>query len=343
MLSEHDLNKIREELDNCKRPLFFFHDDPDGLSSFLLLYRYKTEGKGIVVKSQPKIDEKFVLKVSEYMPDKVFILDIPLVEQDFLDKVARMKISVVYIDHHNPLKLRNVLYFNPRKANPKDDTCVTRLCYAVVKRDLWIAMVGAIGDWQMPKFWDAFMKKYPGLIESSVKLQQEALFGSKLGELVRVFSFVLKGDTDSVVKCMKVLTRIKEPYDILEQKTPPGRFIYTKYRRIKDYYDALLKKALENVTKDELFVFIYKGERFSFTSDLANELQYRYPTKIIIVGREKSGEIKYSLRSSKLLPPLIKKALEGVEGYGGGHEHAGGSCVKVKDNERFIKQFKKAL
>ena len=36
-LTEKDYSKIREELDYCERPIYFFDDDPDGLTAFLLL------------------------------------------------------------------------------------------------------------------------------------------------------------------------------------------------------------------------------------------------------------------------------------------------------------------
>ena len=35
MLTPTEVAKIKEELLTCKRPLFLFHDDPDGLASFL--------------------------------------------------------------------------------------------------------------------------------------------------------------------------------------------------------------------------------------------------------------------------------------------------------------------
>ena len=38
MLEEKDYAEIRKELETSKNPLFLFHDDPDGLTSFLLLY-----------------------------------------------------------------------------------------------------------------------------------------------------------------------------------------------------------------------------------------------------------------------------------------------------------------
>src|SRR3989338_5155150 len=111
MLTKNQLKEIKDNLDSCNNPLFMFDDDPDGLCSFLLLYRYKKEGRGFIVKSKPFIDEKFVKKVEEYLPDKVFILDMPIVEQNFVDKI---KVPIIWIDHHEPVKVDKVKYFNPR-------------------------------------------------------------------------------------------------------------------------------------------------------------------------------------------------------------------------------------
>jgi single-stranded DNA-specific DHH superfamily exonuclease len=74
-LKENEIERIKDELQNCKRPIFLFHDDADGLCSFLLLYRFIKEGKGVIVKSRPSVDEKFVKNVTDYEADKVFILD----------------------------------------------------------------------------------------------------------------------------------------------------------------------------------------------------------------------------------------------------------------------------
>ena len=65
MFTEKQLTFLREELATAQNPLFFYDDDPDGLSSFLLLYRYKKEGKGVIVKTTPKLGSIFVNKVKE--------------------------------------------------------------------------------------------------------------------------------------------------------------------------------------------------------------------------------------------------------------------------------------
>ncbi len=338
-LTNKDFDDIRKELDECKRPLFFFHDDPDGLASFLLLYRYCKKGYGVIVKSDPKVDDKFLRKVEEYMPDKIFVLDIALMEQSFADNTDA---PIIWIDHHQPLNVSGTKYFNPRISNLKDNHPVSYLCYQVTKKDLWIAMTGCIGDWFLPDFSEDFSKKYPDLLPE-VKTADEAMFNSRLGELVSIFSFILKGKTKDVMQCIKILTRIDEPYEILEQKTAQGKFIYRRYSIVNEKYQTLLKHTLKQKSEDGIFIFIYKHAQISFTKDLANELLFRNPNKLIVIGRERTDEIKLSLRSRKIkLPSLVKSSLKGLDGYGGGHEHACGVTVKKNDFGKFLSRFRKA-
>ncbi len=340
-LTDIQANKIRQELDNCKNPLFFFHDDPDGLCSFLLLYRYKKEGHGIIVKrATPQVDGQFIPKVHEYNPDKIFILDLAKVDQDFVDAA---KVPVIWIDHHKPIKLHNVQIFNPRLNKVPDAAPVTYLCYQVVGQDTWIAAAGCIGDWFIPDFINDFKVKYPDLLRSDSKDPGYILFNTKLGKVSRIMAFILKGKTNNVKKCYKIMTRIKDPYEILEQKTPKGKFIYRKYARIYKDYLGVLEDAKKQVKKDELLVYIYSQNKMSFSGDLANELLHRYTSKLIIVGREKNDEIKMSLRYHKPLLPILRKALTGIKGYGGGHEYACGANISKSDLKIFIGNIRTAL
>ena len=342
-LSKEQVNQIRDNLDNCKNPLFFFDDDQDGLCSFLQLYRYKKEGKGIIVKTTPKLGTVFARKVEEYKPDKVFILDVAVVEQDFLDE---MKVPVIWIDHHNPAEVNNVKYFNPRASNFEDNQPTSYMCYQVVQQDLWIAALGCVADWFLPDFLKEFKKEFPDLIDKPYKSPGDVIFDSRLGHLIRIFSFVLKGKTDDVMKSIKVLTRIESPYEILNQETSQGKFVYKRYEQANKMYEPLLKDVLKTVEKStgNLAVFIYKDDKTSFTSDLSNEAIHKYPDKIIIIAREKNDEMKCSLRSSKIiLPGLIEKSLVGLDGYGGGHEYACGLNIKIRDFEEFVRKFKEMI
>lgn len=340
MLSDKQINQIRDEIEHCKRPIFFFHDDPDGLCSFLLLYRHIHEGKGVVIKTKPNIGEMFAAKVEEYGADKVFVLDVAMVEQGFIDRV---KVPVVWIDHHNPLERQNVRYFNPRING--ENIPPSHICYKALESDMWIAMVGCIGDWYMPDFKDEFCTKYPDLLDKSVKKAEDALFNSKLGHLIKIISFNLKGKTQEVMKSAKILTRIETPYEIIGQTTPRGAFIHKRYEKVNKVYDELLKKALKKKAKDKILLFSYAEDKLSLTKELSNELVYKFPDKLIIIAREKSGEMKCSLRSGPGLeiPPILEKALAGIEGYGGGHEHACGAVVKKEDFKQFLENLKNEI
>ncbi len=340
-LTKQEVERIRKEIEESKNPLFFFHDDPDGLCSFLLLYGMKREGDGVILKIPPEMGPGFLKQVEYYNPDKIFILDKARVSQEFIDGAKR---TVIWIDHHGPYKRENVLYFNPRVHDKNINVPASYLCYQVAEKDLWISVIGTTGDWCLHPNIDEFRKKYPDLAPIKTDKPEELYFATKLGKLVKIFSFILKGDNREAMKCVKILTRIKDPYDILEQKTSAGKYIYKKYEKINKMYEELLNHALSKVTDDRLLLYTYDESTMSFTADLSNELLYRFPDKIILVGREKGDEVKFSFRSTKLLlPPVIDKILIGVEGYGGGHEHACGICIKKMHIDIFLKNLNEEL
>jgi len=341
MLKDKQIQQLREELDSCEKPLIFFHDDPDGLSSFLLFYKYINGGKGIVLKTTSEMPAHFARNVEEYNPDKVFILDKPKISQDFLDQVKQ---PVIWVDHHEPVKRHKVKYFNPRVNNPKINLPASYLCYQVVEENMWISMVGCTGDWSIPEFIDEIKEKYPDLIDKDVNKPEDVLFKSKFGKLARIFSFCLKGKMDDVKKCIKIMTRIKTPYELLNKESSQAKFVYKRYEKVNEEYQGILKDALKHKTKDKVFFYLYEQNRMSLNSDLSNELLYKFPNKVIIIGRKKSGNVKLSLRANKyILPGMIKNALKGCDGDGGGHEHASGVSVKEKDFDKFMKQFKKEI
>jgi len=337
-LSDEQIKKFRDELKSSYNPLYFFDDDPDGLASFLLFYRFVREGRGVVVKAKPILDEKYLRKVKEHTPDKIFVLDKPDISQEFIDGA---KTKIIWLDHHALKEKQGVSYFNPM-VDKGDNTPTSYWAYKIVEKDFWIAMVGIVGDWFLPDFSEEFSNKYPDLLPKGVSSPEQALFETKLGKLIRIFSFVLKGKTSEVKKCIKVLTRIESPYEILNQTTSKGKFIYKKFEKLNVQYEEMINDAVKNSKiMGDLFVYIYDNQKVCFTGNLSNELLYKYNDKIVIIGRSKSGEMKCSLRSgTKKVLPILKKALEGVDGYGGGHEFACGVCVKVEDWDKFLEQFK---
>ncbi len=338
---------LKAELDSCKNPLFFFHDDTDGLCSFLQFYKYKKEGHWTIVKSRPHIDENFLRRVEEYDPGKIFVLDIAEIEQDFIDKAKR---PIIWVDHHEPPECEGVKRFNPRLDTPPQNIPTTLLCYNALENDSfaqeiqWIAMVGTVADWHIPEWKDIFCQRYPDLLDKKITRPEVALFESQVGKLARIFQFVTKGPMPDVKKNIAALLKIKDPYEILHQTTETGAYLSRRFAPINKQYEELWKELQQCIGKDKFIVFTYSENKTSFTAELATEAIYRNPEKIVVVCREKSGEMRCSLRSSGVqILPLIKKALVGIQGYGGGHEYACGAGIKKEDFERFLVNIREQL
>ena len=146
------------------------------------------------------------------------------------------------------------------------------------------------------------------------------------------------------MKCVKILTRIKTPDELLMHDTPRAKYLYKKHTKIDKDYNKLLKEIVKKVTDDKILVYTYPDAKMSFTKELSNELLYRYPNKVIIIGREKSGEVKCSIRAAKIsIPDKLTNALYGIQGFGGGHEHACGAVIKKEDFAQFLDNFKREI
>jgi single-stranded DNA-specific DHH superfamily exonuclease len=337
MIPENKIEEFRQELLDSSRPLFFFDDDCDGLASFVLLYRLVKDGKGVPIKAAPVLNNQFVEFARNFSPDKIFVLDNSRITDDFVHEV---KTKILCLDHHPYEDVDGIKMYNPRDYDEKITWPTSYWAYRIAqkKEDIWIAMLGCVGDWFIPDFKDEFCEMYPDLLDKSVTKPDDALFDSDIGILAQLFYFVLKGSTSSVLSCMKVLTRIQSPYEILHQETAQGKFIWKHYEKAKKQYDALLSEAKQCVSDDRFIIFTYESSVTSMTAEVSNELIHLHPDKIVIVGRRKSGEVRCSLRSAgeTLIAPPLQKVLESVEGTGGGHEHACGASIKEEDFEHFI-------
>lgn len=339
MIPQEQLDLIEKYLVESENPLFFYHDDPDGVSSYLLLKKYIDRGYGVILKTTPNLSEEYVRKVQEYTPDKVFVLDMPIIDQEFIDKV---NVPIIWIDHHPPIKRQGAKYFNPRLKNPRDSRSASYWCYKITNQNKWIAALGIIGDWQVPDFLKELKKEYPDLITE--KTQPKLLFKTKFGRLCKIVTFLLKGRISTVKKNINALLKINSPYDLLEGKTTDGKYLLKQITKIEKEYNELLEQAVNLKTEDDFLIFVYPSKKTSFTGELSNELLFKFPKKYVIVGREKDDRIKMGLRSSKKpIQKALEKALVGIDGYGGGHEKACGANVAKEDFNQFIENFKRFI
>ena len=343
------LAKIRKLLKESNNPLYFYDDDADGLVSYLLLRRGFGKGVGVIIRVRGlslNEEELYLKKIDEYNPDLVVFLDKPTLNQDIFDKIHVKKI---WIDHHSVVDVKGVNYYNPRMLDKKNNQPTSYICYKITRKDLWLASVGSVSDWSLVLF-SKFKKSYKDLseeIKSSWKVKpDDVLYDTKLGDLIRIFSFLLKGKFNEVNKNIEMLLLINDPYEILNKKSENGKKLFEAAEKVKKQYLNLLKKALDEVKKSKSRVidFAYISDNVSFTSELANELTHRNPGKIIAVARIKDEQMRISLRSSVNdieLPRVLEKIFTEMKGSGGGHEHAVAVEIHSEDYKNFIKLLRK--
>lgn len=336
MLTSQQIQEIKQHLEKAQNPLFFFDNDNDGLCSFLLLKRFIGRGRGVAIKSFPDLNISYYRKVNELKPDYIFILDKPVVSDEFIEKANQDNIPVVWIEHHMVEKLENreIYYYNPY-LNDKTTEPTSYLCYKITnkKEDVWLAMIGCISDCCLPDFYSEFEKKYPELGKKNPKSAFELLYDSEIGRIARILDFSLKDTTTNVVNMLRFMMKVKGPMDILEENSKT-RQILRRYEQINSKYQALMEKA-RKLGGEKMIYFQYGGQ-FSLSANLANQLIYEFPDKVIVVVYVKEDVSNISLRGSGNIRELTLKAIEGIEGAtGGGHEHATGAKMNVDCLEEF--------
>lgn len=341
MLTQEQVDQIKDHLERAQNPIFFFDNDQDGLCSFLLLQRYIGRGKGVTIKSFPSLDASYFRKVEELNSDYIFVLDKPVISKEFFNKVEQFNIPLVWIDHHD---VDNeipsfVSYYNPIFNGPSSNEPVTALCYQVTKRkeDMWIAVLGCISDGYLPDFYGEFKKNYEDLaVEANTPF--DVLYKSKIGELARILSNGLKDSTTNVVGMLKFLVGVKNPYEVLEENSKSFK-IHQRSKQISKRYVKVFEKAKKvGANKKKVLFFKYGGD-LSVSAELANELYYTYPDKIIVVAYSKGAKVNLSLRG-KNVREILLEAIIGIPGAtGGGHKEAVGGQMSAENLDNFRKTF----
>ena len=264
----------------------------------------------------------------------ICIHDQPLVSREFIEEAKDLNLPVVWIDHHDvDVNADNVYYYNPVKSEKKSSEPVTYLCWQITgkKEDLWIALCGCIADNFLPEFYEEFCKENKEMCKENAKTAFEVLYKAEIGRVARIMNFALKDRTSNVVKMLKFLLKIKSPCEISaeEQKN----FMLFRFNQVNKKYQKLIEKAKKFVSGKNLVYFQYGGD-LSLSAELANELSYLHPEKIIVGAYIKGAKANISIRG-KNVRELTEKAISGLNATGGGHEDATGAKVNLEDLTRF--------
>ena len=337
MISETQLQEIRNQLESSQNPLFFFDNDVDGLCAFLILRRAIGRGKGVAIKSFPDLKKQYLKKVEELNPDAIFILDKAELSPEFAEAVEQKNIPMTWIDHHETKTSKEIIektfYYNSLpEAEP-----TTYIAQKIFNRqeDLWLAMIGCIGDVYMPDFAEKFAKQNPELLSQKVSAF-DALHSTEIGKIVRMLNFGLMDTITNVVTLIKYLFKANGPYDILEENQHTKQ-LHRRYAELNKFYNKQVEKAETNFNpKDNVLFFSYSGDT-SMSSEIANKLYFNHKDKLIIVIFKRQEKANISIRGKGALK-ITKQAITNIkDATGGGHKEATGTMVPIDDLEKFKK------
>jgi len=348
MLTTKQIQEIREHLENAKNPVFFFDNDVDGLCGFLLLQKFIGRGRGIPIKSYPGLEKSYFKRVQELGADYVFVLDKPVIDSGFIELVKEANLPLVVIDHHpSTLDKEGVEFFYNTYETSKEIEPTSYLCYKIngKKEEQWLAVLGCIADCYSPDFLESFKKENPEILAGKNKTAFDIYYNTELGKIARILAFGILDKTSNVVSMIKFLIKTSNIHDLTQENSNTRSFL-SRFEYINEKYQKLLKKAEESVNKKDLLFFSYSGD-MSISQELANELSYRHPKKVIVVLYSSSGKANISIRGARDIRTLFLNSIADIEGStGGGHEHSCGgkipsdSIAKFRDNlEREMKKY----
>jgi len=356
MLTEKQINEIKEHLEKAQNPVFYYDNDVDGLCSFLLLRKFIGRGKGVAVKSYPDLNVQYARRAQEFNADYIFVLDKPLISKEFVSEIDKMQLPLVWIDHHDIEgsekviekqieKENSIFIYNPSKNKGKDKSNepTTFLAFKITERkeDLWLAVMGCIADHYIPSFIDAFEKQYPEFCsKEKAKDPFDMYYKTEIGKIAQSLSFGLKDSITHVVQMQNFLISCKKPEDVFQELEINHNF-RKRVDEIRKKYDSLVEKGKKEVY-GKLVFFVYTGD-LSISAEIANELCYLHPDKYVVSAFIKGGIANISLRGRNV-KALLEKILKEFEGAsGGGHEDAAGARIKSSDLARFREAIEKEI
>jgi hypothetical protein len=236
-----------------------------------------------------------------------------------------------------------ITYFNPKKYE-LESFPTSYWCYQLTQSDEWLAVLGCVSDWQLPDVVKTFIKANKKLFPRKTTDPGEILYNSTFGRLIQSLTFNLVGPSKEVSLSLSAIRKIQSLQELLDATTESAAFIKQRADKTANVYFQILAEIVKTIKRQKLVVYIYPENTTSFTGELSNELQYRYPKKVILIGRNREGQYRCSIRSKEHdLPAVLSRALVGISGYGGGHTNACGLCVDANDWDRFLVVLKEEL
>ncbi len=344
------LKESAEFLSSIKKTdeiLIIFNNDGDGICSCALILHYleKTGRKKPYIISQPMpMDKNIVNKIKSTFPQKIIFLDLVVDQQEDVLKKVRGFADILIVDHHQILKnlnSRTVVHYNPRFTKKGLYQSTSYCAYKILseleemKDMLWVAAVGIVSDYNIEDSKD---------IESETKKVYKIdgkLYESFLG---RIADMIAASRATRLLSCEEMaylILKIEDP-QVLEKTNGTEKLIQS-YQDVENEKMAVMSDASKNVCIVKNLVMYEIKSKYNLDSLISTLISERYRDKLVIVYNKSGNRYKVSARNQNKnidAARVMKNAVSGLKGSGGGHEAAAGATVDANDWDTFLDRVK---
>src|SRR3989338_2575619 len=288
-----------------KDKIALIHDiDPDGICSGVVTHHalQRLRGRGIdVVHHQKPGEIPLTKKTLEVLKNK---------------KITKVITTDKAVDQEPEIV-----------GSPVDPSryCTSKLAYDLWSRHVdledvaWKACPGIVGDiayasWK--NFVDKEIKKYKGRTPKNP-------FDNIFGRIAELISQTECYDYRQMKKVFQILFTARRPHEVLNSSLKKYAKVIQKEI---DYYAKNVKKLAEFHPGKELIFYFLKSAH-NIKSNLSTILSMKYPHMTLITCADQGTFVALSLRRQDQkvkMNDLVEKALQGLEGSGGGHIPAAG-------------------
>lgn len=373
------IKQITKKINDSEKPVMFYDTDTDGATSYLQMKKAFPKITGFPFQRDLQRQKDLIQKIPQ-KTDLIVIFDAAFLTQDFLELIKEYEI--IWVDHHptndeDLIKQYKIVHLNPLSYDKTDNRAASYWAYHISgKIDLSLAVLGSVSDYYLiediilklhkenfqtfntlfklteekKKELFKFMKKHKfndlTVRQEIIDWIQYLVYTAKLIEFKNFFDFTFKLEDEKIINAMKLIEKLSIP-EIKHAINAGKGELFEDYQNLNKQYQTLQKKASKTKTTDSKILFYeYKSEN-GFTKTLSEQLCYENKNiPVIAVCFKKKGKQIYncSFRGNNyIVNSLVEKALEGLDGVGGGHPYAAGMRVAEKDFETFKNNIKKIL
>ncbi|MBS3053956.1 MAG: DHH family phosphoesterase [Candidatus Aenigmarchaeota archaeon] len=346
--------KFLKDVKKTDSVVVIFNNDADGISSCALIdVVLKEKGVKPYIISQPMPTEKnLIRKIQTTIPTKLIFLDLAMDQQETVIKKLAGISEILIVDHHSihsDLNNSGVVHYNPRFDGKDIYQSTTYIAYKMtseindMKKHLWIAAVGMIGDYNLDysaDVVDEVRKAYPDVTG------KKPLYESFLG---RIADMIASTRATNALSCEEMVA-IFEKAEAFEsfKETPGSEKMIESYKTIENEMISIEQDFDKNAeTHGNLMLYNLKT-RYNLCSPVSTRFSEKFMDKMLVIYQTSTGKVHASARNQGKkfdVAAVMKKAAIGLKAAAGGHPAAAGATVAEKDwaqfKERLVAAMKK--